>query len=228
MTPRRRVRRRGPNPTTSALADIGAFEKAKDRLNEATPHVTRCAWPGCRDPLRYTMDQSGHDKRFGILCDTHAVDIAIAVIQEQKARHRTEQFFAQQTTEQAVRHAEWRAEDERYEAAKAALRQDRDGFVYFLRIGERIKIGYSVDVKRRMRSYPPGSELLAVEPGDRDLETQRHRQFAGSLLDGREWFRPTPDVLELVDEIVKTYGEPRQFAHHYRRNTQPVKVRRAS
>jgi hypothetical protein len=122
----------------------------------------------------------------------------------------------------------WRAEDERHEAEKAALRQDREGFVYYLRVGERLKIGYSVDVKRRMRAYPPGSDLLAVEPGDRALETQRHRQFAGSRTDGREWFRPTPDILDLVGEIVGTYGEPRRFAHHYRRNQQPVQVRRAS
>jgi hypothetical protein len=139
-----------------------------------------------------------------------------------------QQFFEQQTTERAVRAAQWRAEDERHEAEKAALRQDREGFVYYLRVGERLKIGYSVDVKRRMRAYPPGSDLLAVEPGDRALETQRHRQFAGSRTDGREWFRPTPDILDLVGEIVGTYGEPRRFAHHYRRNQQPVQVRRAS
>lgn len=222
----RRTRRRSANPT-SALADIGAFERARDKLNEATPNTSRCAWPGCRDPLRYNSTQ-GRDRRYGVLCETHAVDVVVAVIQEQKARHRTEQFFEQQTTEQAVRWSEWRAEDERHEAAKSALRQDREGFVYYLQVGERIKVGYSVDVKRRMRAYPPGSELLAVEPGDRDLETERHRQFAGSRTDGREWFRPTPDLLELVAEIVATYGAPKQFAHHYRRNESPIRVRRSA
>lgn len=223
----RRTRHRSPDPT-SALANIGAFESARDKLNESTPHATRCAWPGCRDPLSYTHTPNTRDKRYGILCETHAVDIAIAVIREQKARNLTERFFKQQTTEQAVRWSESRAEDERHEAEKAALRQDREGFVYYLRVGERIKIGYSADVKRRMQKYPPGSELLAVEPGDLELETQRHRQFAGSLLDGREWFRPTPDVLELVAEIVDAHGEPTRFAHHYRRKQQPMRIRRAS
>jgi len=137
-------------------------------------------------------------------------------------------FFEQQTTEQAVRLAHWRAEDEKYEAEKAALRQERDGFVYYIRIGERIKVGYSVDVKRRMRAYPPGSKLLAVEPGDRELEKARHRQFAGSRTDGREWFRPTQDLMELVQELVDVHGDPKRFAHHYRRNEDPMRIRRTA
>ncbi len=227
MTARTRHRSRRAK---SALADLPSWQSPQDRLNELTPGVTRCAWPRCREPLEVPI-QGSHEslvKRYGVLCKTHALDVAAAVLREQQTHVLIEHIFTKQTTKDAVRLSEQRGARERYEAASAALRQDRDGFVYFLRVGERIKIGYSVDVKRRMREYPPGSELLAVEPGDRDLETQRHRQFAGSLLDGREWFRPTPDVLELVDEIVKTYGEPRQFAHHYRRKTEPVKVRRAS
>lgn len=161
--------------------------------------------------------------RYGILCHVHAADVAIAVIQHEKSLNTVKRFFELQTTERAVRAAEWRAEEERYEAEKAALRQDREGFVYYLRVGERIKVGYSVDVKRRMRAYPPGSHLLAVEPGDRELECSRHQQFAGSRTDGREWFRPTPDLLELIDELVRTYGEPKRFAHHYRSSRQPMR-----
>lgn len=195
-----------------------------------TPGVERCAWPSCRQPLRYKFPTNPEvtEDRYGVLCRIHAVDVAIAVTQSEIDANIFKQFFERQSTEKAIRLARWRAEDERYEAEKAALRQDRAGFVYYLRVGERIKVGYSVDVKRRMRAYPPGCELLAVEPGDRDLETQRHQQFAGSLTDGREWFRPTPDLLELVTEIVKTYGEPKQFAHHYRRKQEPVRIRRAS
>ena len=163
-----------------------------------------------------------------MLCKTHALDVAAAVLREQQTAVMVEYIFEKQTTEQAVRLSEMRGARERYEVAKAELRQDRDGFVYYLRVGERIKIGYSVDVKRRMRDYPPGSELLAVEPGDRELETKRHQQFAGSRTDGREWFRPTADIFELVHEIVSVHGEPKRFAHHYRRNTEPVKVRRSA
>lgn len=227
MTQRRtrhRVRR-----TSSALAGMKLTERPQEALNKATPNVTRCAWPRCQERLTIPLPGGETlDQRYGVLCAVHAVDVTIAVIRHEREANSVKEFFQQQTTERAVRAAAWKAEDERYEAEKAALRQERDGFVYYLRVGERIKVGYSVDVKRRMRAYPPGSDLLAVEPGDRELETQRHRQFAGSRTDGREWFRPTPDLLELVTEIVKTYGEPRRFAHHYRRNEQPMRIRPAS
>lgn len=225
----RRTRYR-PRQGYSALGGLKSGETPQERLNKATPDVTRCAWPRCRQPLEFRLiaGQEPTIDRYGVLCRVHAADVAIAVIQHEADLNRVKEFFDHQTTEQAVRRAAWQAEEERYEAEKSALRQDREGFVYYLRVGERIKVGYSVDVKRRMRAYPPGSQLLAVEPGDRELETQRHRQFAGSRTDGREWFRPTPDLLELVAEIVQTYGEPRRFAHHYRRNEQPMRIRPAS
>jgi hypothetical protein len=223
---RTRVRPR----VVSALAKLHLGDKPRELLNRLTPGVERCAWPGCRAHMSFLSPVDGEriQDRYGVLCKTHAADIAIAVIQDQRDSHAVMQFFEQQTTERAVRAEAWRAEEERYEAEKAALRQDREGFVYYLRVGERMKIGYSADVKQRMRAYPPGSQLLAVEPGDRDLERQRHQQFAGSRTDGREWFRPTADILELIEEIVEAHGEPKRFAHHYRRNEQPVKTRRTA
>lgn len=225
----RRTRRRCPTPE-SALKDLSLGEKPHDRLNKRTPDVTRCAWPGCRSHMQIRSPRDGQiiQDRYGVLCATHSVDVAIAVVQHQNDVHQFTQFFERQSTERAIRAEQWRREDERYEAEKAALRQDREGFVYYLKVGDRLKIGYSVDVKRRMRAYPPGSQLLAVEPGDRDLERQRHHQFAGSLMDGREWFRPTPDLIELVQELVQVYGEPKRFAHHYRKNENPVRIRRSA
>lgn len=228
---RRRVRRQ-PAKGQSALAKMGQFDDPQDTLNEATPDVRRCAWPGCRgrmvSPYKLPGETEHRDERYGVLCEVHAVDVATAVIAHQRSLMMVEHFFAQQTTDAAIRYSKWKTEQDRHEAEKAAIRGDRDGFVYYIRVGERIKVGYSGDVKQRMRKYPPGSTLLAVEPGDRDVETQRHRQFAGSRSDGREWFRPTPDLMELIDELVSVHGDPRRFAHHYRRNEQPLRVRPAS
>lgn len=226
MTPRR-IRRRVPQ-VVSALEGADPFDNPKRILNDATPGVTRCAWPDCRSAMQYEQripDAPIVQTRYGVLCHTHAVDVAIAVIQQQADHNRTAQFFSRMSTERAIRLEQWRREDEKYEAEKAALRKERDGFVYYIHIGERIKIGYSVDVKRRMRAYPPGSKLLAVEPGDRDLERKRHQQFAGSRTEGREWFQPTVDIMELVQELVDVYGEPKRFAHHYRRNQSPTRVK---
>lgn len=226
MTKHRTRRRRR---TVSALTDLPFWEKPRDRLNVQTPNVYTCAWPGCEEPMVYQLqkDIGPVQSRYGVLCDIHGVDVAIAVVQHQRDSRRMEEFFAQQSTERAIRADEWRREEERYEAEKAALRQGRDGFVYYLRVGERIKVGYSADVKRRMRQYPPTSQLLAVEPGDLALERSRHQQFAGSRADGREWFHPTVDLLEHVEQLVTEHGEPKRFAHHFRKNTQPMRVRRA-
>lgn len=201
------------------------------RLNRQTPTVDRCAWPGCDPTSLKPIKQFGTGRivqfRIGILCYYHADLVADAVLQNRLMLADYEHHEANSSYDISgeVRRRDKSYRNEVKQQAADTFRGEKPGFVYYLRVGERVKIGYSVDVKRRMRSYPPGSQLLAVEPGDRDLETQRHRQFAGSLLDGREWFRPTPDIDELVTEIVATYGEPKQFAHHYRSKREPMRVR---
>lgn len=73
--------------------------------------------------------------------------------------------------------------------------------VYYLRVGHLIKIGYSSDVAQRLRSYPPDTTLLVTEPGDFDLERQRHKEFNHALVGGREWFEPTPDLMAHIEVL---------------------------
>lgn len=70
--------------------------------------------------------------------------------------------------------------------------------VYYARIGDLIKIGVTLNVPRRIASYPPGAELLAVERGGEDLEGRRHRQFRHLLVSRKEWFRPGQDLLDHI------------------------------
>lgn len=72
--------------------------------------------------------------------------------------------------------------------------------VYYVRVGDHIKIGHTTNLRQRMNSYRTGT-LLAVEAGDLRLEARRHRQFAGSLAAGREWFTPTPDLMQHIAAI---------------------------
>jgi helix-turn-helix protein len=74
--------------------------------------------------------------------------------------------------------------------------------VYYLRFGDRIKIGTTVGLTARLSNIPH-NELLATEPGGSDVETARHRQFA-ALRIYREWFRPGP---VLVDHIAALRAE---------------------
>lgn len=74
--------------------------------------------------------------------------------------------------------------------------------VYYLRIGQYIKIGYSADLKTRIRFYPPDTEILALEiDGDRTLEAKRLRQFRHDLLAGTEWFAPSPALLSHIESL---------------------------
>ncbi len=59
--------------------------------------------------------------------------------------------------------------------------------MYYLRWSDRIKIGTSHRPRQRLAAIRY-EELLAFERGGRDLEQQRHREFA-DLREGGEWFR---------------------------------------
>lgn len=89
------------------------------------------------------------------------------------------------------------------------------GYVYYIRINEHIKIGYAKDVTKRMRHYPPGSVLLAVEPGTMRDEKDRHAQFKPYLVRGNEWFESAPFVERHIAAIRERYGDPQKLAYEY-------------
>ena len=60
--------------------------------------------------------------------------------------------------------------------------------VYYLRFGDRIKIGTSSNPRSRLAQLRYDT-LLAFEPGDRSVEQRRHAQFAEFRYPGSEWFR---------------------------------------
>lgn len=78
------------------------------------------------------------------------------------------------------------------------------GSVYYARRGDRIKIGYSGDVRRRLlyRDVRP-AELRAAEPGTFALERRRHRQFSADRIEG-EWFRASPALVTYVSAVALT------------------------
>jgi hypothetical protein len=97
-----------------------------------------------------------------------------------------------------------RVKDE--EDQRARENATRDYQVYYLQIGNHIKIGYSGNLKQRLKSYPVTRRLLAVEPGHGHVEFQRHRQFAHLLDAGNEWFRPGPDLIDHINRLRREAG----------------------
>lgn len=88
------------------------------------------------------------------------------------------------------------------EYAKANTRQHR---VYYVRVGDLIKIGMTARLRQRLNAYPPDAQLLAVEPGGEALEGQRHHQFRHLLAHRKEWFRPGPDLMDHIAKVSERY-----------------------
>lgn len=74
-----------------------------------------------------------------------------------------------------------------YRPGQYERRRRVEPVVYYARIGNRVKIGTTIDLKQRMSSLNP-EQLLATEPGGPQLEAQRHGEFAQLRTHG-EWFR---------------------------------------
>ncbi|RSN55588.1 hypothetical protein DMH12_15325 [Streptomyces sp. WAC 04229] len=77
--------------------------------------------------------------------------------------------------------------------------------VYFARRERLIKIGWTTDLKKRMKALVTRS--LATEPGDIVRERQLHRRFKHLLAERREWFHPGPDLIAYINELRAAAGE---------------------
>lgn len=113
-------------------------------------------------------------------------------------------------SERAARLAKWEATTRVNRTKPSEI-----GYVYYIRINEHIKIGYAKDVTKRMRHYPPGSVLLAVEPGTMRDEKDRHAQFKPYLVRGNEWFESSPFLERHITALREQYGDPKKLAYEY-------------
>ena len=80
-----------------------------------------------------------------------------------------------------------------------------DETVYYMRIGNRVKIGYTTNLELRLSSINP-EELLVTEAGGRLTEKRRHRQFSDLRTNG-EWFRYEGPLAEHIDELRRAETE---------------------
>lgn len=71
--------------------------------------------------------------------------------------------------------------------------------VYYVRVGDRCKIGTTVNLQSRMQSLCP-EEILATEPGSYAVESRRHKQFA-RLRTAGEWFEYRDELVEHVERL---------------------------
>lgn len=75
------------------------------------------------------------------------------------------------------------------------------GGVYFVKSGDVVKIGFSINVMQRLTGIethcPTAVELIGLIPGGRREERQVHRQFRHLRVHG-EWFRLVPPLTDFI------------------------------
>jgi len=160
--------------------------KAIDAIIERTQW---CIWPGCGRVKNYEL----------MVCKAHKKIIADY---EDPSTKRLNELRAQAAGQR----------ERNIEALDRGEKIDKnartEGYVYFVRTGDLIKIGYSTQPYQRLRAYPPNAEVLGVFPGTKKLEADLHGRFRFALRKGREWFRVADEILEYVNEMVAHYGPP--------------------
>ena len=79
--------------------------------------------------------------------------------------------------------------------------------VYYLRFGDRIKIGTTANPRQRLAALPY-DELLAFERGDRALERRRHTQFGEYRIARSEWFAAHGALADHIDVLRAGVDDP--------------------
>jgi hypothetical protein len=151
---------------------------------------TRCTTEGARGT--FCDADSLPDAPFPI-CKRHAIELfrwMQDMVTEVQTNHRQHLAIHEAAVDQVV-------------AANHARLNTRQHQIYYVRVGDRIKIGMTSQLTKRLAAYPPGSELLATEPGGEDVETERLRQFRHLLADRKEWFHPGEDLLAHIASLTR-------------------------
>jgi len=89
------------------------------------------------------------------------------------------------------------------------------GHVYFIRVGDFIKIGWSTRPMDRLRqlqtSHPDELEIMGTIKGERSLEGKIHKRFSKNRVRG-EWFEEDGPLLDYIDKHTverKPFYEPK-------------------
>lgn len=149
----------------------------------------RCPIPGCRDGATIN----------GMVCTAHGVQIwsHIESVRDKDGFHVAE----------AVERQQDRMERQAAENARAVAATRAEGWIYFLALDDKVKVGWTANFEQRMKNYPPHSRLIVRYPATRADERDLHRTLKTSLVAGREWYERTPQVMATIAEIERKNQE---------------------
>ncbi len=205
-----------PDPTRHRFVEESPVAKRRireaERAEDAEARRTqKCFWPDCNEHADWFLKVH--------LCRPHAVEV-------DKALKREARFTL---NAQAERKAETEANKARTaELIESGFKPGEGdlvpGWVYYIELDGLIKIGFSTNVKNRMRAYAPTAKLLAAEPGTKKVERSRHQHFGAYRALGREWFRDTPELRTWITTVITEYGPADHMAYTWGGPAKPEPV----
>lgn len=166
-----------------------------------------CLVPGCGEELSYWSRTAHPVSRRDVdldlpLCWTH---MAI-VFKMTAASFAEDRQFIEALADVNERLAARNAREE--VAERAAFMARETGDIYFVRVGELVKVGWTRDLWARLKAYGASAVLLASYPATRQDETNLHRQLTPARAKGREWYEDGAVIAHFIDEALAKYGAP--------------------
>lgn len=136
------------------------------------------------------------------ICEDHAEKIYEFMLSTRPQRDPTE--AEKHLAEMESRRERVRMADEARDRVAEAQSQ-----VYYVRIYDVIKIGYTTNMHARMSQLRvPIDAVLATEPGGRAVERRRHLQFESDRHGRLENFTPSQALLDHIVNVRAEHGDP--------------------
>lgn len=165
-------------------------------LSKSTDRELHCAIRSCLRPPAIHVGMTN-----GGVCEYHA-DVIWAAFEWRDARDRHQDVPGMEGRDYI--RVDARAVRERERRKPSSV-----GEIYFVRVDELIKVGWTSKLADRVRSYGPKAELLAHYPGTRADEAALHRQLTPARFRGREWYSDGPILQGYITEALERHGPPR-------------------
>lgn len=178
-----------------------------------------CCVPGC-DEFTKTVAAIFRDPGYGLpLCDRHLTIVARQVANDPRRDELTvgfEKLFNDRVA--------WREACAQVDVANFGERTGGD--IYFVKIGELVKVGWTRDLYQRIKSYGASAVLLVNYPATRDDELALHRNLTPARAKGREWYFDNGVIAMYVSEALAKYGPPADMSTLWTRPPEIIKRRR--
>lgn len=166
--------------------------------NGSRRNLDTCCWPDCyREPEHHELP----------LCEPHYRDVGMHWIRDNIELIRAVSGVAEQDImfDRVMRDARARLpEKHRLDQLDRDDHAARHSVVYYLDLGDRIKIGYTAHLTRRLADFRlDPSVVLATERGGCDVETRRHREFADERYGRKEDFAKSDRLMAHIAALAK-------------------------